>query len=765
MSSPLIYTTIENVFLPENEAERLRIIEEFKNRNLLDANSKKIYEVYDPDISQKIDLTSFENTIFLKCFDKDTKEYLELNEDSLNYYVDVNSNIKILNNVSIYQEIYDSYTAIFKRNRILLKYKQNSYDLKESDHNNIVEIKKSGDKKCFIKIGRLDLEPNYTYIIRFEGVQVNGTALPSNSTDNLAYEIKFFFEKKEKEAEIQIFSKYFNNIYTKILQLGNLSEIDFITSNYYNYEYYPTQYNPQDKTYTPVLDENYDKILVKMDNRNEIENLFYRQWLPEYERYFNDLKDLGNVNGNAPLKTPEEINAFKELFLKNSVLINTFKGNKIGMEYVYGTYSESLSYSLISIDPDPYENFVYWITSNMPQKNWESSIKPIVHPCGWGYHYVWINIDPNLPNIGLRDFQLYFLMMYHRYQTYLDLFNSFLDNMREGSYHNSVTLNSTTSHLKHNLNDSAYNINLIEYEKETSDILDLNNFYLEDIQLKTGYFSRELMKELHNKNNYILNLERIDNRILCNLEYKFIGVGTKYVWKVFRRNSLVYEFVTSIPKLYFEYKEDERYYRIQLFLKQESFSIFAGEYDLSFYEHALLKLNNKSITRKIGVLDGLNYMPIGFGAVQQSFMIYDDVILDEKFNVDFFEKRKNYNLHPFNPVLTEKYELQNLGNYTHDFLDATRISIIDSEIDYSQDLSSLIIPFILSMEAGNTKIEYPNPGIATKYFWKIFKNTMLINEMETSVNYIKLDKQPGFSYNIQLMLKNGDWNFSFDQAI
>ena len=284
---------------------------------------------------------------------------------------------------------------------------------------------------------------------------------------------------RPEEVPEEELGHFFNDIYFKTRHLSSLIDIDDIiykASDYFDFEYKVTEYDADANTYDHVTDpereelglEDTDRVL-RFENQKSIEELFVKQYLPEYINYMKDINDPPTVeiaeestNPCAEDLTEEEITCdnnspaliidsgelkdLKNILFKNITLMNYFKGTEVQMEFLISIFSSSLGWHYISVDPDPYHKFIYRISTTMPERYWTENIRPITHPLGWDDMYVFVpRCAINWHQIQILDatqIETYFLRHMERGKpTYID-YADYLDSTA------TVVVDSTGYHME-----------------------------------------------------------------------------------------------------------------------------------------------------------------------------------------------------------------------------------------------------------------------------------------------------------------------------
>jgi hypothetical protein len=734
------------------------------------AQGKKVCDVYDVDISKGVILSDFADEFILKAFTSASETDAILDVDSVDFIItdtDVNPS-----NIFLYRDVYDGNSEVSTRIDLPLTFITPEVPLQRADHSNIIEFvfDTQGNSHSF-RLSNLSLEAGYTYILKFLGVTAGACTLPGNATDG-SFEVRFFVVSAPSTQEFAELSTVTNNIYYRMNQLGRLVDVDSILSpsQAFDYQYNPVYWSAIDNNYRPVMNSAFEPVTLRFENSKIIEKLFIKEYLWEFVDYFGDMTDPSKLHANASQMTSEELSMVKSIIFRNSALINTFKGTQDGIRFLHGMYSDSLGYTLISVDPDPYYNFTYSITATLPEAMWENSVKPIVHPLGWGIHYVYIDIDPNLPFIDPGDPLEKFLVMYHEYPSYLDGFNGSLTNLYTPDFVNIVPVIDTQSHRKFNFKESKYRLELFDISKISEPDLDpVHNFYyLTTMGPPKGLNSRGITKEIQDPQNFSFKVGGFDS--LDNVNYSFgsstEGIGTRYQWKLFRRNHLIYTFETSVPKfslssrpfssteyLASKYLEDEflegdyvvtyinnttitmnweERLRVQLILRRDDWTALGHEFFTDIHK----KPNTRLKVPRIG------YLPIDSPEPERDIVnldLYETCLLDD---LRSFKDPREYAGYLCEYPLTDG-----------DGITGTTLSAVVTYLTVPDPWNSVL-------DSGMLKLTFNRPGIGLEYGWEIHVNGSLINNTMQSNPTLTLAVSPGDVVTTDLTLHNGAWSYT-----
>jgi hypothetical protein len=386
---------------------------------------------------------------------------------------------------------------------------------------------------------------------------------------------------RSEEATAAVLNSFFNDIYFKTRNLDALIDVDKIVyeaSTIFDFQYEITEYDADEKTYNKITDparvaagyENTNRI-VQFQTSKTIEELFVKQYLPEYQRYMEDVNDptLTILDGG-------ESQDLKDLLFKNITLMNYFKGNKIQMNMLVSIFSGSLGYHYVSVDPDPYYNFIYRVSTTLPQSYWLDSIKNITHPLGWDDFYVEIPYDANdwtqLKIISdATGFEEYFIRNAKITPTsYIDVADYVDENgaiFKYGSFTGNAMYEDMLDEATFPFKPSEYNATVDYGINGTIDttsglFYDLRTVY-PTIDATTGYTDGTSVAVIEGGEESLFKVTQIGK--LWTFEFTRSGVATEYAWRIYRNGVPIYTRKTYIPKLVWA-APDDGFYDISLVL-------------------------------------------------------------------------------------------------------------------------------------------------------------------------------------------------------
>jgi len=396
----------------------------------------------------------------------------------------------------LFVEEYDSFNNFARKVEYPLTFLEDPSIFDEYNHKNYVEVE---SKRIIISNLRFDLDR--TYILELGEILVLGHG--NIEKDEIRFRVSSY-----QEVDIinqGILRNTPNDAIWKMMVLPNMLDGEFIirkSKDVLDFEHEIIEYLPEDKKYRIKQDENLEPIKVKYENSKILEKIYLKEYLWEFEKYFDDLNKDANKSKYARIKTRDQLQTLKFLLSRNATMVNQFKGNLKGIEFVVGTFTEGIGYQLISVDEDIYDTFVYSITTNLPKEFWETDIKPIVHPCGWGIRYVYLDVDTGLPFINRKDHSnefFWFTVAYRRFKSYIESFNTKEVNYILKEPYNLIPSKDLLSEKKFNFKVSKYLENTL-YSIDSEEEVD--EFEYE------GYQKKALEDEIHSKMEFESTITR-----------------------------------------------------------------------------------------------------------------------------------------------------------------------------------------------------------------------------------------------------------------
>lgn len=428
--------------------------------------------------------------------------------------------------------------------------------------------------------------------------------LDNNADLETPFEIKQAIFKTDGELpsvdEIEL-NQFFNDIYFKTRNLDTLIDVDAIVhevADIFDYEYKVTEYDPETNTYNHVADP--DKVAAGLEdtdltltfeNSKIIEKLFVSQYLPEYAKYMTDLNDE-----TVTIISAAEAENLKEILFKNITMMNYFKGNKIQMQFLISIFSSSIGYFYVSVDPDPYNNFIYRVSTSLPEKYWIDDIKDITHPLGWDDLYIYVPKDATawhqMKIMTAEEFEDFWAMHSKLAPTsYIDIADYLDDDgntMRFGNYAGNAMLDDLILSTEFPFKPTEYGVT-IDY-RNTSKVTAEDGLFHElrtqyqDVSVDENVFEPQIMTG----DKSLFKFTNDGNG--WNLEFLKSGIASEYIWKIYKGGSAIGSISTLVPKL--KYKGDPNaVYEIQLNLKFKDFMMPLINYRLDNRNTKLMSAN------------------------------------------------------------------------------------------------------------------------------------------------------------------------------
>jgi len=408
----------------------------------------------------------------------------------------------------------------------------------------------------------------------------------------IPFESKFCVFKSFGEAPIPEevdLSQFFNDVYYKARNLDALVDVDkiiFDIAKMFNYTYKVSEYDADLNKYYYVpdqekIDANLDDVdtTLTFDNAKIIEELFVKQYLPEYKRYVNDIN-----NPNISILNNKNKEKMKDLLFKNITLMNYFKGNKGQMQHLISIFSESIGYYYVSVDPDPYYNFIYRISTSLPKNYWSSDIKHITHPLGWEDFYVLVPTDEN------NWHQMKSFATMSEFEEYWEKYGNFPDKMyadinyftdeentvyRWGRYIGNAMHEEMFETKEFPFKFDDYNAS-IDYNINSPVTDTVGVFYDVRSTSKDFYilkdYDTDVVQEFQLNGESPLFKYTNTGYYSWTLEFLKDGISAVYIWDIYQRGAKIGSITTHIPKLKYFGKKDE-YYDIILRLEYKNFKM------------------------------------------------------------------------------------------------------------------------------------------------------------------------------------------------
>ena len=335
----------------------------------------------------------------------------------------------------------------------------------------------------------------------------------------------------------QSFSKYALNPLYKFDNLDYFLDIEntFTKKGFFNYQFAPVK----ESSYTNVA---YEDLTLNFDIEEEFQLQFVKQYLYEYQNFFKCIK------ATQPKSTDIDYTSRLILFeqTKRSLythanIINTFvKGTLSGIETILGLFCKNLGYNFYYVEESPTpHNFIYRITTDLPRMYWENIIKDIVHPVSWNVEYVEIASSvPSLTNVWTEP--------RYQYESYAinfrDMFSRKYTELDYQYHHPSYT--SANYRLPYGPSTRTIDESSIGNFETAKNFSNLPSGYTMQYQDSVDVSQESMLSVFSHTSSVINNIRTVD------LEYKFTGLATRYVFIIFSSVEL-FRIDTTIPKFSF----------------------------------------------------------------------------------------------------------------------------------------------------------------------------------------------------------------------
>lgn len=519
-----------------------------------------------------------------------------------------------------------------------------------------------------------------------------------------------------------------NNIYTKLQNLDGILSVENLVKNDnpYTLVFNPTIYNSQTGTYETLPNE------ITIKNNEEILNLLINQYFTEYETFYTNINNRDEIKTQfAQTYTDDYIKQLNLVFLKNIVKFYALKGTKYLIELMLGLNAKYLGYFLVSVVEDLNQNFVYRVTSSIPETLWNTDIKPFVHPLSWdcvyseisntgGLQIELINIRRLMRETWLANWDI-LSTSYLEAEMYSRGTNKHFKKLKNFYHLSGNVLAETVS-----AHDNEGHINCVfqNVHDEAKINLNFNGNYHGTLD----YQQNELLHTLKDIKNVGFVIDRFNKTI--DLDYGYPGIAHQYIWKVYDVNTNqpdIYESVHSFRTI--EVPDYNRF--IELTIKNNLWSHTVHRYDFS------------------------------------AFDIFKQLRLSAAINVDrpkfldvrcFDNKAGNINGISANSFTDEK-NFQNLSitnDFNYTFMSPSLSADFVNEFDNVN-----LYEMSLDPNGGNhynITLKYTNPGLAYKYLWyfkyngqDVFKFETYLSEVKFAINQFDFES---FSFQLKLVFKD-----------
>lgn len=472
-----------------------------------------------------------------------------LNKTYDNYIIPNLNNLAIQIGTKIYShesQTYQFYPIEINLHNIATQYISITDQESEFKINNINSITKNSTK--------IDFLPNTIYSIK-----INYNKLFDLNVNPQYIDIDFITNNNKIELINSQYKYIGNNTIFKLNQLKNISLQNILNLDSFNYQFNSVEKENQNSPQNTEIN-------IKQNINQQLFNLAQLQYLNEYSNYFNAL-DKETENKTEIIQN--RLKEFKRFFLQKSNFINCYsKGTKRGIETIFLIFAQSLDYNIIIIEKSPLNvNFVYRVTTNLPETYWKGVIKELVHPVSWSDEYVYIKgtegdttlvtyYEPSFYNEYYFNSREYFHRTRNQILQNSNIGISYLDinyNQPYGTYTNVydvAMIEDFDSHYRFNFSPISYN-NPIEYDQTVKDII------IDDIVNYVGgvlYYNVDIDESTFHYNVLI--------------EFLLKGIGLQYEFEVYDidTNALLLRTDSYEPMFRFKVLVEQSSVRIRIVL-------------------------------------------------------------------------------------------------------------------------------------------------------------------------------------------------------
>ncbi len=308
-----------------------------------------------------------------------------------NYIEDKTKVVNIIPDIDKPVDVGEKITFTFNRN------------LKEDIYltSNILAIT-TGDKESFTKYtitqknNTLSIVPDFDFATNtVYNVHLTDRILDYLNLPIFSEEIRFITEEAESpEISVSELNKNPNGVYFMLKNFHKILDIhEVLKDTTFNFYYTPSFYNVQTKNYEPVevydvdRKENRPANPVIHYNTKFFEEKFRNQFLYNFHEYISALEGVD--------LTREELVTLKRILYRNPLDLNFYKGVQSQLQFLIQIYAFAYGKHFVFVEEDPYDKFVYRITTDLDKNKWFSNIKKTVHPLGWTERYFEITDLPS----------------------------------------------------------------------------------------------------------------------------------------------------------------------------------------------------------------------------------------------------------------------------------------------------------------------------------------------------------------------------------
>ena len=485
---------------------------------------------------------------------------------------------------------------------------------------------------------------------------------------------------------------------------------------------------------------------------------------------FSPTAGQGNyANRTTVFWSDEEIAKLNLLIAENIVKLNALKGSKRLIEIVLGMYAKILGFQLISVIPDGDHNFIYRISTSVPQIFWRQNIRPVVHPMGWfdiyneidsqlGEYQIEISRDRlNLFNV-IRNQWKYHLPSWLDAEYYATKDHKFHYVLARILFHLYGNISADNNIFNHEHLGHNYCTFLNKEDDKTFNLKACGE------QSEIAYFDENLYDEIYNPSNLSFIIDRSitggQKQNSFEMLYGTPGIAIEYFWKTFKENTLLTNYRTAFNtyKIDFTtmpasaYKADKFNYHTVLELKHYDWSKEIHIYDASSlynYRAIIASWSQANSNRKL--LNTRNYYNLGSHMINMQTASLETEYINKSIGlVDDF----NYSI-PASAFTAE-------FDYNSTIFSKSSITITSPTADILKKITVLYDPKPASASDGS--LIKGLGSIATKYVWKIYRNGILEREEITYFNLLKISLFENilheYTISLTITLKDTDYLLS-----
>lgn len=493
-----------------------------------------------------------------------------------------------------------------------------------------------------------------------------------------------------------------NDVYNKSRMVERLLDIDEIIyrSGEFDFQMIPTRFDPnlgEYINYEDIVDENGNISTKTYDpmpfyNSTAFKEMALKQFLPEYENFF-----IGIDSTN--LVTRSYLDNLESILLKKATFMNFFKGNQTQMRFLISIFAESIGKHLISVDPSPYWNFVYMVSTDMDKEYWTKDIKPITHPIGWGDYYAYI--PPQEPNyLQVRRWTIEDFLL--KYKDCLDYLTFSYQGYKRFTFFANVEDRALTSFHKFDFVKAG------------------------DAQFSRNYDDSSLIAEVVPAERITVVERKEDRKHTFVVEYEETGVGTEYVWNVKRYGNTAFVGRTTMPKFEFG-SDDDATHEVELTLVNENWQHTLPSRSVEPYSLARVLLAEDAVDDSSKYIDETG----GVGHDLFRTLPWDDFA---------------------------KFDVLREGSYEYE----ANVNLVAAQTELSDPaLGDVVLKSVSGKTVA--ELSFGLSGVALEYIWVVYRDGVRINILKSWNNAIEIGVPSSTvgRNTAGLVLKNGDWQFVY----